>query len=150
MASPGLSKANGVEAYLVPKAVDAKKQLDGLVSLDQHIAVFGEMNDRDSEAMLLLAFIHLNTAGKEYERMESCWKRGDIAGIDKLLDDDYQGVPTVRQRILTDRNRKWVPKLEEYLRSGKTWMVVAGVGHMAGDQGVPALLRAKGYQVEQL
>ncbi len=41
-------------------------------------------------------------------------------------------------------------RVEGYLRSGKTWMVVAGAAHMTGSDGLPAMLRARGYQVEQL
>jgi len=36
------------------------------------------------------------------------------------------------------------------LRSGKTYLVVAGAAHMGGPNGVLALLRARGYRIEQL
>ena len=58
--------------------------------------------------------------------------------------------PGLKRRMLAERNERWIPRLEDYLRSGKTWMVIAGAGHMAGDRGVPELLRARGYRVEQL
>ena len=63
---------------------------------------------------------------------------------------DYRDAPSLHRRIVTDRNRAWLPKIEEFLRSGKTWMVVAGSAHMGGEDGLPALLAARGYQVEQL
>ena len=78
------------------------------------------------------------------------WKRGDTAGLEKIVEDEYRDAPGVRRRMLSERNATWMPKLEGYLRSGKTWMVLAGTAHMAGDEGVPALLRARGYHVEQL
>jgi uncharacterized protein YbaP (TraB family) len=43
-----------------------------------------------------------------------------------------------------------IPKIEGYLRSGKTYFVVAGAAHMGGDNGVLALLRQRGYRIEQL
>src|SRR4029077_5984837 len=36
-----------------------------------------------------------------------------------------------------------------YLRSGKTYFVVAGAAHMGGANGVLALLRHRGYRFEQ-
>jgi uncharacterized protein YbaP (TraB family) len=40
--------------------------------------------------------------------------------------------------------------IEGYLRSGKTYFVVVGAGHMGGSGGLLALLRARGYRIEQL
>jgi uncharacterized protein YbaP (TraB family) len=43
-----------------------------------------------------------------------------------------------------------IPKIEEYLRSGKTYFVVAGAAHMGGANGVLALPRHRAYRIEQL
>jgi uncharacterized protein YbaP (TraB family) len=43
-----------------------------------------------------------------------------------------------------------IPKIEGYLRSGKTYFVVAGAAHMGGENRVLALLRQRGYRIEQL
>jgi len=40
--------------------------------------------------------------------------------------------------------------MEGYLRSGKTYFVVAVAAHMGGANGVLALLRHRGYRIEQL
>ena len=146
----GISSRSGVEWHFIEKAKRDHKETDGLVPFRDHIAVFGKMNDADSEATLLLAFINLNTDGKVFAQTLSCWKRGDMAGLEKIVEDEYRDAPGVRQRMLSERNATWMPKLEGYLRSGKTWTVLAGTAHMAGDDGVPALLRARGYHVEQL
>ena len=146
---PGLAHARGVESYLVARARAAHKPMTGLVPFDQHIAVFGGMSDADSEASLLLAFINLNTSNAELQRLLAAWKRGDTATIDANIQAEYREAPSLRQRIITDRNRAWLPKIDGFLASGKTWMVVAGSAHMSGNQGLPALLAAQGYQVEQ-
>ena len=146
----GLSRSFGVEAYLTEKARRDHKTMVGLVPLRDHIAVFGKMNDADSEAALLLAFIHLNTGDKTFQQTVVDWKRGDVAGVERMSDEEFRDAPGLRRRMLSDRNAAWMPKIEGYLRSGKTWMVVAGAAHMAGGDGVPALLRARGYHVEQL
>jgi len=43
-----------------------------------------------------------------------------------------------------------IPKIEGYLRSGKTYFIVAGAAHMGGANGVLALLRQRRYRIEQL
>jgi uncharacterized protein YbaP (TraB family) len=146
---PGLSHEHGVESYLIARAEAAHKPMTGLVPFAQHIAVYGAMSDSDGEAALLLAFINLNSTNGELQRILAAWKRGDTATIDANIRAEYHDAPSLRQRLITDRNRAWLPKIDEFLRSGKTWLVVAGSAHMSGDEGLPALLQAKGYQVRQ-
>ena len=82
--------------------------------------------------------------------MVNDWKHGDIDDIDRLTQDEFRDLPSLKRRMLTDRNRRWLPEIVGWLQSGKTYMVVAGTAHMAGSEGLPALLRAQGLQVEQL
>jgi uncharacterized protein YbaP (TraB family) len=41
-------------------------------------------------------------------------------------------------------------KIEEFLKTGQTYFVVVGAGHLIGDKGIIELLRRKGYRVQQL
>lgn len=107
----GVSGGEGVEAYLIHKARQANKPTVGLVPLDEHIAVFGGMNDADSQTYLLLRFIQLDQESKAYQRVVSDWKRGDIAGIDRSVQEDYRDAEGVHRRLITDRNRRWVPEI---------------------------------------
>ena len=62
------------------------------------------------------------------------------------------GPPRVQmyQRLLVDRNKAWLPKIEAlFSRSGHA-IVVVGAAHLVGPDGVVAMLKAKGYTVEQL
>ena len=147
---PGLSGAHGVEPYFLTRAKKDHKKIAGLVPFDEHVAVFGDMNDADSEAELLLAFIQLDKRNTAFDKTVAAWKRGDIASIDRDFDEEYRDAPSLRRRLLSDRNHRWLPTIEGYLHSGKTWMIVAGAGHMAGREGLPTLLQGRGYQVEQL
>ena len=40
--------------------------------------------------------------------------------------------------------------MERDLHSGHIYFVIAGAAHMGGPNGVLALLRARGYRIEQL
>lgn len=53
-------------------------------------------------------------------------------------------------RILDARNRNWIPKVGNYFHSGKACFVVVGAAHFGGPKGLLALLRARGYRIEQL
>src|SRR5438876_247263 len=53
-------------------------------------------------------------------------------------------------RRLDGRNHNWIPKIENYLRSGQVYFVVVGAAHMGGSSGLLALLRQGGCKIEQL
>ena len=54
------------------------------------------------------------------------------------------------QRLLVDRNRNWLPKIEAlFTRPGRTFVVV-GAAHLVGPDGLLQMLKARGYTIEQM
>jgi uncharacterized protein YbaP (TraB family) len=51
--------------------------------------------------------------------------------------------------MLTDRNERWVPVIQDLVRGGKNVLVIVGAGHLVGDKGVVELLKQKGLKVTQ-
>jgi uncharacterized protein YbaP (TraB family) len=58
-------------------------------------------------------------------------------------------VPRTADTLLWSRNRAWLPKLEAYLAADGAFVAV-GLGHMLGDNGLPAMLAKAGYTVERI
>jgi uncharacterized protein len=54
------------------------------------------------------------------------------------------------ESLLFERNRNWLPKIENFLIQKEDSLVVVGAGHLVGSQGLIELLKQKGYQVERL
>lgn len=141
----------GVEQYLTPRAEAKHKPVDGLENAQEHAAPFLGLSDKQSEALLLVFFINLgraNSAGNE--NVMTAWRHGDVDALAAHMREAYQDFPAFNDRLITDRNRRWIPKIENYIKSGQTVFVVAGAGHFGGHDGVVALLRGRGYTVEQL
>ena len=145
----GLSSDLGVEEYLLRRAQKEGKPVTGLESAREHLDVFAGLSDRQSEAMLLLMFIPNENNGTHAQMMKA-WRRGDPEIETRIVLDTFVDFPSLGNRILTDRNLKWIPKIEDYLRSGQTYFVVTGAAHMGGSQGLLALLRARGCKIEQM
>jgi uncharacterized protein YbaP (TraB family) len=53
-----------------------------------------------------------------------------------------------KKALLDDRNRLWIPKIENMLTEKHTFLITVGAAHLVGPNGVPNLLRAAGYTVE--
>ena len=148
----GMSETLGVEEFLTRRAQANSKPVLGLESAREHAEIFLGLTDRQSEAMLLIMFIPAErgsgSAGNALA--DAAWRRGDADTDTRIFLDGFRDYPSLADRLLTNRNRKWIPKIEGYLHSGKTYFVVAGAAHMGGPDGVLALLRAHGYRIEQL
>ena len=69
--------------------------------------------------------------------------------LEKVLNATKKDAPALYKRLLTDRNEKWVPKLQELLAGDKNVIVIVGAGHLVGKQGVVELLRKKGVKIVQ-
>lgn len=139
----------GVEQFLTRRAQTNHKPITGLESVQEHMAPFVGLSDREGEALLLIYFINMGRANPGGGNILDTWRRGDADALTRQMRDAYQDFPAFVDRITSARNRRWVPRIEGFIKSGQIYFVVAGAGHMGGSEGVVALLRARGYTVEQ-
>jgi len=144
------SASHGLDNYFVDHARIARKEIAGLESVDEHVAVMGGMSDRDGEFMLRDALSQPGDGAKESSRMYKAWRRGDTdalwAGDARLRKE----APSIAARLVENRNVKWVPRIEAELKTGKPTAIVAGALHFSGPRSVIALLQKRGYTIEQL
>ena len=146
----GFSDDLGVDQFITNRARANGKQIVGLESASEHNAVFSGLNDRQSEALLLVQFIPSGNSAGGSDRTMNAWRRGDVEAIASAMRAAYSDFPAFGERLLGARNRRWVPKLESYLKSGQTYFVVVGAAHLGGSDGLLALMRARNCKVEQL
>jgi uncharacterized protein YbaP (TraB family) len=144
----GMSGDLGIEGFLQRRAKANAKPVSGLESFHEHMDIMSGMPDQQAERVLLTTFIpHGNS---EAASLISAWRRGDVDGVARLNRESFQDLPSFYERLIPARNRNWIPKIEEYLRSGQVYFVVAGAAHMGGSEGVIAMLKARGCHLEQL
>lgn len=145
-----LSSKFGIDNYIVRKAEARGCSMRGLESPDAHAAPWTAMNDVESEAYLLQAIVYADHHDAEMRDMITAWKTGNT---DRLAALDYPTVreaPALNSRFLEWRNAKWIPVIENAIKSGKPTVIVAGAAHFSGPNSVIAMLRAHGYQIQQL
>jgi uncharacterized protein YbaP (TraB family) len=138
----------GVDEFFMKQAAKRSMPVVGLESVQEHARIYSGLTDRESEILLLTTFIPSGTNLGNDDIMKA-WRRGDADSLARIMDRESQEFPAFNDRLLGARNRAWIPKIDGYLSSGHTYFVVAGAGHFGGSKGLLALLRAKGYQVEQ-
>jgi uncharacterized protein len=142
--------SHGLDNYFVDHAIRTGKEIGGLESVDEHVAVMGGLSDREGEFMLQDALSQPKNAEKEFRRMYKAWRKGDTNAIWAGDAHLRTKAPRIAARLVEDRNVKWIPRIEAELRTGKSTAIVAGALHFSGPHSVIALLQRRGYMLEQL
>jgi uncharacterized protein YbaP (TraB family) len=145
-----LSTAFGLDNYVEKKARARGRPMRGLESVDDHIGVFSGMSDLESEACLLEAIVYASETDARTREMMAAWKAGNTDRLFALEMPDLKDVPGLNPRLLGQRNARWIPVIEKAIQSGAPTLIVAGAMHFSGPNSVLNMLRAKGYQIEQL
>jgi uncharacterized protein len=144
------SASHGLDNYFVDHAMRTGKEIGGLESVNEHVAVMGGLSDRDGEFMLKDALNQPDNGDKEFSKMYRAWRKGDT---DALWAGDAPlrtKAPRIAARFVDDRNVKWLPRIEAELKTGKPTAIVAGALHFSGPRSVITLLQQRGYVIEQL
>jgi Uncharacterized protein conserved in bacteria len=134
------STSHGLDNYFVDHAMKFGKQIGGLESVNEHVAVMGGLSDRDGEFMLQDALTQPDNGDKESGRMYKAWRKGDINGLWAGDASLRSKAPRIAARFVDDRNVKWIPRIEAELKTGKPTAVVAGALHFSGPRSVITLL----------
>lgn len=133
------------EVELLKIALKQGKTVGGLEMVVDQIAFLGKSyNLKEAIRQLKLGQVY-----EELSReMIKAYNGEDLVELDRLLKDvRFMSVDQERW-MLTERNLQWVDKAMPEMMSAGSVLFGVGSGHLAGDNGVIALLRERGYTVK--
>jgi uncharacterized protein YbaP (TraB family) len=148
----GLDPNLGIDKYFLSKAEGKKKILE-LESLDYQISLFSGFSEKDQELFLIYTLKDLNVMEQEVDRLIQAWVSGDAQAMESILARGVSGdkrLSGILEKLIFERNRRMVAKIEDFLRTKETYFVIVGAGHLVSNQGILKLLGGKGYLIEQL
>ncbi len=145
----GLDSNLGVDRYLANEAKRSGKPTSGLETLEFQIGLLDQLSKKDQESMLRETVTELELLDKNINEIVQSWLKGDGDLLAKLLLAGMMEYPDLHQKIIVDRNRRWLPEIEKLIQQSSGAMVAVGAAHLVGKDGVVEMLRAKGYSVEQ-
>lgn len=144
----GAEGSDGVEQTL-SAAVPPGAQRRAFETPEQQIGLLADEPRDEQIASLTQTVRDMQDKPDEYRILVRAWMSGDLAALDReALAPLRKTSPTLFRRLITERNARWTTVLDQRLKGHGRTVVVVGVGHLIGPDGVPARLRALGYQVE--
>lgn len=141
----------GIEHYFYRKAKDAGKPTGGLETVHDQIRVFDTLPMKTQDAMLKETLMMTDSKKREqaFLHMVKYWHQGRLEGLEELV-DSMKTYPLFHEKLLVQRNNNWVPQIEKFLTEDKNVLVIVGAAHLAGEDGLLALLKEKGYELERV
>jgi Uncharacterized protein conserved in bacteria len=148
-----LQQQLGVDLYFLRRAASQKKPIEELETFDSQLSLFSQFSFEDQERFLLQTLGDLRNSQGYLSSMADAWLSGDVETLNKTLIDPFREQADTKllfERMFTQRNQKMATAVETYLKGNEQTFLVVGVGHMVGSEGIVALLRSKGLQVQRV
>jgi len=146
----GFDQELGLDKHFFDQAQADGKAVQGLETVEYQLSRFDEMPMDLQDRLLAETLKDIDTEQASMSRLIDAWRAGDAPAVERIVLKDLQQEPQLYQRLLVERNRNWLPKLDAlFARRGRA-MVVVGAAHLVGPDGLLATFKAKGYRVEQL
>lgn len=145
-----LDPANGVETGLTRHFRATGKAIGGLETAREQLMIFETLDPQTQRALLTRAATGADTAVADVEAMTTAWASGDVAALERMINEDVEAVPAARQAIIADRNHRWAAWARARMARPGTVLLAVGAGHLVGDDGLPALLAAEGLAVRRV
>jgi uncharacterized protein YbaP (TraB family) len=152
----GYQRSQAAEYALLAAAQQQDKTVRELESADYQLGLFDSLDERQQEQYLLenLADLADGDALKKSQALLEAWSAADGAGINaawrSATSGDSVSAGFMQRVLLGKRNPEMAANIERIMQQDQVAFVGVGLLHLVGEDGLPQLLKRRGYQVEQL
>lgn len=144
----GFDPNRGMEAQLADGARAKGKPLAGLESNEAQMKTFASLPPAQEERLFAATLQQVREMPARLEAIHAAYRKGDLAALDRGLNAGFDPSPELRRRLLRDRHARWLARMEKLMAAPRRPLFVVGAAHLAGPDGLVAMLRARGYRVE--
>lgn len=140
-----------LDLVLFTRADGLGKRIHGLESVAEQVAVLDQIPIEDQIAALKDTLDHLDQLEKVFNDLYDAYLSRNLTRLVELSDEhlhfgDREAGEALMKRLIDERNRRMVERLQNRLREGGAFIAV-GALHLPGEEGLIALLRAQGLKV---
>lgn len=137
-------KVRYYDIELLLTAKHEKLKTYSLEPIKREAQAIQEFPMEEQKQALMESIRNFEAQKNEYVQMEAAFDANDLDGVFALTLHPTEDHPDFVKSFYTDRNLEWMPKIEKMMHD-KPAFIAVGITHLEGDQGLLALLQAKGY-----
>ena len=141
----------GVDEFFDRRARADNKPMLFLETVSQQLDFLAKMGEGYEDHLILYTLDEIDQLPLMMAELKQAWRQGDQQQLEKVALIPWQtDFPDTYQSLLVDRNKAWLPVLDAFFDTEAREYVLVGALHLVGQDGLLAMLRHRGYQVEQL
>lgn len=144
----GYDPNRGIEAQLAEWARAKPKRLAELETNEAQMKLFAGLTRRQEQELFGASLRQIREMPGRQEAVLAAYRKGDLDTLDRNLNAGLDALPELRRRVLKERHQRWLARIEKMLADRRPHLVIVEVAHLAGPDGLVALLRARGYRVQ--
>lgn len=141
-----MGKTESYEMTLQEMATTHGIKMEGLETIADQMKIFDDLTKAQQAEMVMQGIRDEDKTNKMTADMQQIYRRQRIDSLYTLIHSEGGVLAEEQNAFLDQRNRNWIPKIKQYVSSGKTFIAV-GAGHLGGENGVIRLLEKEGYKV---
>lgn len=145
MKKAGYDANYGIDMHFLNRAKGNKTIME-LEGAEFQFNMLNNFSDKEQEDNFIINLGTLDETKKMLDELFNIYKSGDEAKMLTALGTEDKNSNFYKKMIL-ERNIGMTSKIEEYLNTGDTYFVIAGLAHFIGDDGIVKMLTDKGYKV---
>ena len=137
------------DEVLMRAATDTGQRIAGLESMEELVSTLDGIPRSDQITILYDTVCNHERILHNTRDLVKLYVARDLAGMVNFNEQPHQDEAVFgryMQRIVYDRNRRMVTRMEKYLREGGAFVTI-GALHLPGAKGVLRLLEEKGYRI---
>ena len=137
------------EEELMKITHEQKEEVYGLETIEEQMAIFDQVPyEIQVKELVKTAKDNMEHDKVEFQKVMEVYNSKDLNEIMRAMNESENKIYGDNNDILlTNRNKNWIPKIEEIAKTTPTFFAV-GAAHLGGKEGIIMLLRKKGYTVE--
>lgn len=151
--TPGYNPQEQLDASFQQEATEQGKKVGGLETAQSQVDILFNKPLRRQAEDLYCFVSDPDKVERQAKEIIAAYTAQDLDKILQLMEEkegtSCDPTPEEMAQLLYDRNHAWVKQMPAIMQTAPTLFVV-GAGHLPGEQGVLALLKAQDYTVEPM
>jgi uncharacterized protein YbaP (TraB family) len=147
----GYDPASGVDRDIDAYGDAHGKHMHGFETIDEQLRFLANLSPDLQRQMLLESIDEADEGPQAIGEMTQAWERADLAALERdVVSDTRDEYPQLYDVLFKQRNARWIEVLAQHMQGSGTEFVAVGCGHLLGRDGLIALLRARGFNVQRV
>lgn len=138
----------GIDKLLYDQAKRDGKKIIGLETFDEQLKALATLQEIDPNILIKQTLKEIKKPQFSLDNLIKELYRGQQTMLEKQIAIyDTKEMETFYQVLLINRNKAWIPKIDQFAKDSTKTMVVIGAMHLAGNDSVLQLLKEQGYKI---